>query len=64
MWSVGLSVCVCLSVYVLVTTVIPAKTAEPIEVLFGIWTQVGQRSHVLGGEVGGEDPPEEGSILG
>jgi len=26
-----------------------AKTAEPIEVLFGIWTHVGPRKHVLGG---------------
>jgi len=26
-----------------------ATTAEPIEMLFGIWTQVGPRKHVLGG---------------
>jgi len=26
------------------------KTAEPIEVLFGIWTQKGPRNHVLGGD--------------
>ena len=24
------------------------KTAEPIEVLFGVWTRVGIRKHVLG----------------
>jgi len=27
----------------------PAKTAEPIELQFGLWTRVGQRTHVLGG---------------
>ena len=26
-----------------------AKTAEPIEMPFGIWTQVGQRNQVLDG---------------
>jgi len=26
-----------------------AKTAEPIEMPFGIWTRVGPRKHVLGG---------------
>jgi len=36
--SVGLSV----------TVVSPAKTAEPIEMPFGIWTRVGPRKHVLG----------------
>jgi len=25
----------------------PAKTAEPIETPFGLWTQVGPRNHVL-----------------
>jgi len=35
-WSVGLSV----------TLVSPAKTAEPIEMPFGLWTQVGPRKHV------------------
>ena len=34
---------------VLVTTVSPAKTAEPTEMPFGVWTRVGQRNHVLGG---------------
>jgi len=32
--NVAWSVCVCL----LVTTVSPAKTAEPIEMPFGLWT--------------------------
>jgi len=27
----------------------PAKTAEPIEMPFGLWTRVGQRNHVLDG---------------
>ena len=43
-WSVGLSV----------TLVSPAKTAEPIEMPFGLWTQVGPRNHVLDE---GPDPP-------
>jgi len=38
-WSVGLSV----------TLVSPAKTAQPIEMPFGLWTPVGPRKHVLGG---------------
>jgi len=38
---VCVSVCVCS----LVTTVSPTKTAEPIEVLFGVWNQVGLRNH-------------------
>jgi len=29
----------------LVTTGIPAKTAEPIEVPFGLWTRVDRKSH-------------------
>ena len=39
----------------------PAKTAEPIEVLFGIWTPVGPKNRVLDG---GLDPPEEGHFRG
>jgi len=54
-WSVGLSVCLsCLSVGLSVTLVSPAKTAEPIEMPFGLWTLVGPRNHVLDG---GPDPP-------
>jgi len=33
---------VCLSLYLLVTGVSPAKTVEPIEVLFGLWS-IGNR---------------------
>jgi len=29
----------------------PTETAEPVEVLFGIWAQKGPRNHVLGGVV-------------
>jgi len=32
-----------------VTLVSPAKTAEPIKILFGLWTRVGPRNHVLDG---------------
>jgi len=46
-WSVGLSV----------TVVSPAKTAEPIEILFGLWPRTGPRNHVLNR---GSDPPWEG----
>jgi len=35
------------SVCVLVTPFSAAKTAEPIEMLFGLWTQAGLRNHVL-----------------
>jgi len=38
---------VCLSVHRSVTIVSPAKLAEPIEMPFGMWTQVGPRNHVL-----------------
>jgi len=38
----------------------PAKTAEPIEVLFGLRTRVRPRNHVLHG---GPDPSWEGAIL-
>ena len=43
-WSVGLSV----------TLVSPAKTAEPIEMPFELWTRVRTRNHVLDG---GPDTP-------
>ena len=38
-WSVGLSV----------TNMSPAKTAEPIDILFGMLSGVGPRKHVLEG---------------
>jgi len=36
---------VCLTV----TIVSPAKTAQPIKMMFGVWTWVGPRRHVLDG---------------
>ena len=48
-------------VCLLVTFVSPAKTAEPIEMLFGMLARVGQRNHVLDG---GPDPHEIGSFKG
>jgi len=38
----------------------PAKTAEPIEMPFGLRTRVGPGNHVLDG---GPDPAWEGAIL-
>jgi len=43
-----------------VTIVSPAKTAEPMEMPFGLWTPVSLRNHVFDG---GPDPPCEGAIL-
>ena len=40
---------VALSVSLSTTIVSPAKTAEPIEVPFGLWTRFCQRNHVLDG---------------
>jgi len=45
----GLAWSVCLSVCLSVTIVSPAKTAEPIEMPFGMWTKMGPRKHVLDG---------------
>ena len=50
--SVGLSV----------TVVSPAKTAEPIELLFGLRTPVGQRNHVL--DCGADAPTRKGTFTG
>jgi len=58
--SVGLSVCRS------VTVVSPAKTAEPIDILFGLWTRVGPRNHVLDGGADvhmGRDNFEGGGIV-
>jgi len=41
-----LSVCLCFSR--LVTSKSPAKTDEPINIPFGLWTRVGPKSHVFG----------------
>jgi len=49
------------SVCLLDTTMNPAKTAEPIEMPFGLLTRVGSRNQVLGGV---QIPPGEGVILG
>jgi len=51
---------VCRSVYLSVTLVSPAKTAEPIEILFRLMTRVGQGNHVLDD---GPNPPWEGAIF-
>jgi len=45
---------ICLLVCLSVTIMSHAITAEPVEILFGLWTQVGQRNHVLSG---GPGPP-------
>jgi len=42
-----------------VTIVSPAKTAEPIEMPFGLWIRMGLRNHVLEGS----RSPYEGAIL-
>ena len=56
----GAALSVCRSVYVSVTIVSPAKTAEAIEILFALWTRAGPRNHVLDG---GPDPPVRRAIL-
>ena len=45
----------------LVVTASPEKKAEPIDVPFGMWSQVGPRNHVLDE---GADPTEEGAVFG
>jgi len=45
----GVAWSVCLSVGLSVTIMTSAKTAEPIEMLLGLWTRVGPRNHVLDG---------------
>jgi len=51
---------VCRSVCLSVTFVRRAKTAEPIEMPFALWTLVGPRNHILDG---GPYPLSEGAIL-
>jgi len=47
------SIMVCLLVYRFVTIAIPAKMAEPIEMLFVLWTRMGPSKYVLdGGHIG------------
>jgi len=43
---------VCLSVSLSVTVVSHAKSADPIDMPFGLWTRVGTRNHVLDGDPG------------
>jgi len=38
----------------------PCKTAAPIEMLFGVWTWVGPKNHLLDG---GPDPTCIGAVL-
>jgi len=47
-----------LSVCLSITTVIPAKTTEPMEVPCGIWIPVGPSSYVFDGV---QIPPWEGA---
>jgi len=61
MWPVATDVAWVWSVCLLVTMVNCTKMAEPVEVPFGVWTQVGPVKHVLGGF---PDPPLEGPTLG
>jgi len=51
MWLLATDVAwsVCVSVSLLDTTVNPAKMAELIKMLLGLWTWVGPRCHALGG---------------
>ena len=46
---VCLCLCVCVSVCLLLTTVSPEKTDEPIEMQFGMWPFVGPGNYVLYG---------------
>jgi len=43
-----------------VVAVSPAKTAESIEMPFGLWARMGPSNHVLEGV---QIPPREGAIL-
>jgi len=52
MWPIvtnGVAWSLCLSVGLSVMTVSTVKTAELIEMPFGMWTRVGPRKHVLDG---------------
>ena len=51
---------VALSVYQSVTVVSPAKMAQPMKMLFGLRTPVGQGTMC---QMGGPDPPWEGAVL-
>jgi len=51
---------VCLSVGQSVRVVSAGKTAEPIDMMFGLWTRVGPRNHILDGV---QITPCEGAIF-
>jgi len=53
---------VCCSVSLSLTTISPAKMAEPIEISFGLWTRVGARNYVL--DVGSLSTHEKGHLQG
>ena len=50
---------VCVSVSLFVTLTYFAKTAEPIDIPFGVWARVGPSNHVLDG---GRYPPGKGQF--
>ena len=54
------SVCVCVCVYV--TEMNPAKTAEPIEMPFGVWARMVPYNHVL--DVGSRSSKMKEQFLG
>ena len=60
MVSLSVSRSVCQSVGLLNTFVSPSRTAEPIEMPFGLVTRVGPRNHVLDGV---QISPQEGALL-
>ena len=57
--DVAWSMCLCVCLLVTITNC--AKTAEPIEMLFGVWTRVGPRNYVPGGK---PDPQWKGQFSG
>ena len=58
LWS---GLCVCVFVCLLDITLSCAKMAELIELLFGVWTQVASRKHILDG--GPDSRQVRGSFL-
>jgi len=61
-WSTCLCVCRSVSVCLLITTVSPAQTDEPIEMQFGVWTH---RNHISdGGRFSLQEETLDGDMLG
>ena len=58
MWPIATDLPWSASVSLLDITMSCAKMAESIAMLFGVWTRVGQRNHIL------RNPPRERAILG